>query len=277
MFPITHKKELAPMIKGIDVKAPYIARKARAGQFVIVRINDKGERIPLTIAGRDVDKGMITLIFQEVGKTTCQLGKLKSGDAILDLAGPLGKATELKKYGTVACIGGGVGVAEVYPVARALKEKGNRIIGIIGARSKNLLILEQEMRALCDAFYVTTDDGSYGEQGFTSSCLENLIKQKKPIDLVYAIGPLPMMRAVSEVTRPSKIKTIVSLNPVMVDGTGMCGSCRVSIGGATKFACVDGPEFDGHLVDFDELGAREGLFSEAEKKAMRCCKKGRKN
>lgn len=276
MFPIVYKKELAPHIKRIDIAASRIAKKSRPGQFVIVRIDEKGERIPLTVAGRDLNKGTIALIFQEVGKTTLQLGKLSQGDSLSDVVGPLGKPTEIKKVGTVVAVGGGVGVAEVYPVAEALKAEGNSVIGIIGAKTKELLILEREMETVCDELYITTDDGSYRQKGFVSDVLKELIEKGEAINVVYAIGPLPMMKAVCEVTRLKQLRTVVSLNPVMVDGTGMCGSCRVSAGGETKFACVDGPEFDGHLVDWDELKAREALFCDAEKQAIELLEKGQK-
>jgi ferredoxin--NADP+ reductase len=271
MFKIIHKEVLAKGIKKIDVEAPHIARKAKPGQFVILRVSERGERIPLTVADKDPAEGIITLIFQEVGKTTYELGTLTEGKMLLDLIGPLGKPTEVENYGVVVCIGGGVGIAEVCPVAEIFKEKGNKVIGIIGAREKSLLILEEKMRFASDRLYITTDDGSYGEKGFVSDVLKRLIKESTKIDLVYTIGPVPMMRVVSEVTRPARIKTIVSLNPVMVDGTGMCGACRVTVGGEMKFACVDGPEFDGHLVDFQELMARLALFKDFEKVSMQKC------
>lgn len=276
LFSIVYKEDLTPDIKRIDLKALDIAKKSLPGQFVIIRIDAKGERIPLTIADKDIKRGTITLVFQEVGLTTKKLGRLSVREKVLDVVGPLGKPTEIEKYGNVICIGGGVGIAEVYPVSRALKEVGNRITGIIGARHKELLILESEIRSICDELHITTDDGSYGQKGFVSDILEKLLTynlQPTTYNLIYAIGPVPMMRKVCEISRPYKIKTIVNLNPVMVDGTGMCGSCRVSVGGEIRFACVHGPEFDGHLVDFDELEARQGLFKEAEQKAISLCVK----
>lgn len=280
MYKIVQKVDLAPAVKKIEIEAPEIAKKILPGQFVILRIGEPGERIPLTVVEKDIKKGIIALIFQEVGKTTKKLSGLKIGESILDLIGPLGRPTEIKKYGTVIAIGGGVGVAEILPVAKAYRSVGNEVIGIIGARNKELVILEKEMREVCNQLYVTTDDGSYGEKGFVSDVLRKLINLSTPasadasagryqlINLVYAIGPVPMMKVVAEVTRPYNIKTIVCLNPIMVDGTGMCGSCRVEVGGETKFACVDGPEFDGHLVNWDLLILRNKRFLEEEKIAL---------
>jgi ferredoxin/flavodoxin---NADP+ reductase len=265
---IVKKSVIGPNVKQIIVEAPDIAKNAKAGQFIVLRVNAKGERIPLTIAGRDEKNGLITIIFQEVGKTTHSLGALNEGDSISDILGPLGHATEITKSGTVVCIGGGVGVAEILPVASAFSAAGNRVIGIIGARNKDLLILENEMKGACEKLYVTTDDGSYGEKGFVSDVLRRLIADGTHIDEVYAIGPVPMMRVVANVTKEHAIKTVVSLNPIMVDGTGMCGACRVSVGGKTYFACVDGPEFDAHQVNWEELTARLSLFKSEEKKAL---------
>ena len=253
------------------IEASDIAKKTLPGQFVILRLHEKGERIPLTIADADKVKGTITLFVQEVGKTTIEMGKLKSGDCILDIVGPLGVPSRIENFGTVLCIAGGVGVAVMYPVAKALKEKGNKIISILGARSKDFIVLENEMKKNSDEFYITTDDGSYGEKGFVSDVLKNLITQSpnRPIaNLVYAIGPVPMMKVVSEITKQHNIKTIVSLNPIMVDGTGMCGACRVSVGGVTKFACVDGPDFDGHLVNWPEFTSRLSVFKRKEKESL---------
>jgi ferredoxin--NADP+ reductase len=265
---IISKKTIGPGVKQMIVEAPDIARNAMPGQFVVLRVDKKGERIPLTIADKDPVNGSITLIFQEVGKTTQALGLLNVEDSIADILGPLGHPTEITKSGTVVCIGGGVGVAEILPVAMAFKQAGNRVIGIIGARTKDLLILENEMKQACEKLYVTTDDGSYGEKGFVSDVLKRLIADGIHVDEVYAIGPLPMMRVVSGVTKEYNVKTIVSLNPIMVDGTGMCGACRVTVGDKTVFACVDGPEFDGHQVNWDELAARLSLFKPEEKKAL---------
>ena len=270
MFKITDKQELAKDITKITVSAPIIAQKAKAGQFVIIVIDEKAERIPLTLADWDKDKGTITLIFQKVGFSTKKLGALKIGDSIAHILGPLGHPTEIKKFGTVICIGGGVGIAEIYPVSRAFKEMENRVIGIIGTRSKDLLILEEEMRKICDELFITTDDGSYSRKGFVTDILKELFDviekstHTKYPDLVYAIGPVLMMKAVSELTKAYQIKTIVSLNPVMVDATGMCGSCRCTVGGKTVFGCVDGPDFDGHSIDFEELQARLNLFKDQE-------------
>lgn len=251
--------------------APKIAAKAKAGQFVVLRVHDKGERIPLTIVDADAGRGLITLIFQEVGKTTKLLGRKQEGDHILDLVGPLGKPVVAERFGTAACIGGGVGIAEAYPVAKALKAAGNYIISMIGAKSKELLILEEEMRSASHELKVATDDGSYGKCGFVTGLLADLLKSGAKIDLVIAIGPVPMMKAACKVTKPYNIKTIVSLSPIMIDATGMCGVCRVSIGGQIRFACVHGPKFDGHLVDFDELSKRMSFYHEQEKIAMESC------
>ncbi|MEM2455031.1 MAG: sulfide/dihydroorotate dehydrogenase-like FAD/NAD-binding protein [Candidatus Bathyarchaeia archaeon] len=268
MYKITEKRELAPGIKLIKVFAPEIVKKAKAGQFVILRVDAMGERFPLTLADWDQKKGTVTLVFLEVGVSTKKLGRLNNGDAILNLLGPLGNPTEVKNYGTVCVVGGGVGIAAAYPIARALKEAGNKIVSIIGARSANLLIFEEEMKRYSDEIYISTDDGTRGYKGFVSDLLKNLIINGYKFDMVYAVGPALMMRAVAEVTRPYKIKTIVSLNPIMVDGMGMCGACRVIVGGKTRFTCVDGPEFDAHEVDFMELIRRQRAFLEEEKIAL---------
>ncbi len=265
MYTIVKKEELSPGVKLFDVKAELIARKCQPGQFVILRIDEDGERIPLTIADFDRAAGTITLIFQEVGHTTRQLGTLNVGDALLDLAGPLGKATHIENFGTVVCVGGGIGVAPVYPIARAYKQAGNKVISIIGARSADLLILEKEMAAVSDELIITTDDGSKGRKALVTHPLQEMIDAGRKIDLVMAIGPVVMMRGVAEVTRPHAISTIVSLNPIMVDGTGMCGGCRVNVGNKNKFACVDGPEFDAHQVDFNGLMIRQRMYHEQEK------------
>lgn len=268
---IVAKKEIAQNIKLIAVTAPKIAARAKAGQFVVLRVHEKGERIPLTIVNADVSGGLITLIFQEVGKTTKLLGQKRVGDTISDLVGPLGQPVEIEKFGTVACVGGGAGIAEAYPVARAMKAAGNYMISIIGSRSKNLLILEEEMRAASHELKVATDDGTYGSRGFVTDLLSEYLKAGGKIDLVIAIGPLPMMKAVCEVTRPYNIKTFVSLSSIMIDATGMCGVCRVSVGGQIRFACVHGPKFNGHLVDFDELSKRMSFYREQEKIAIEYC------
>ncbi|MCD6325646.1 sulfide/dihydroorotate dehydrogenase-like FAD/NAD-binding protein [Candidatus Bathyarchaeota archaeon] len=268
-FKVISIEELAPNIKRIVVHAPLIASKAQAGQFVILRVDEYGERFPLTLVDWKPAEGLITLIFQEVGVSTKKLGSLKAGDYIMDVIGPLGNPTEIKNYGTVAVIGGGVGTALIYPWIRALKSCGNRVITILGARTESLLLLEDDLRAVSDEIHISTDDGSKGIKGFTSDVLKNLISEGKRFDLVMAAGPVPMMRAVAEVTRPYKIKTIVSLNPIMVDGTGMCGACRVKVGGEIKFACVDGPEFDAHKVDFRQLMNRLRFYREEEMKAVK--------
>lgn len=266
-FPITEARFLAPEVKLFRVQAPRVARKHQAGQFVIVRLHEQGERIPLTIAGSAPADGTITLIVQGIGKTTRLLNRLEAGDALLDVVGPLGQPSEIERFGTVAVVGGGVGAAIAYPTAMAFKEAGNRVLGIVGARSRDLVILEDEMRAVCDELVVTTDDGSYGRKGFVTQALADLMAAE-PIHRVLAIGPVPMMRAVAEATRPLGIKTIVSLNSIMVDGTGMCGGCRVLVGGESKFACVDGPEFDAHAVDFAVLQQRNAMYRDAEARSL---------
>ena len=265
MYKILSAEELSAGVKSFIVEAPMVARKCQAGQFIILRIDENGERIPLTIADYNREQGSIHLIFQEVGDTTRQLGTLKAGDALLDVAGPLGKATEIENFGTVVCIGGGIGVAPVYPIARAYKEAGNRVVSIIGARNADLLIMEKEMRSVSDVLHITTDDGSAGRKGLVVDPLKDMIAAGEKIDRVMAIGPMIMMRGVAEVTRPYKIPTLVSLNPIMVDGTGMCGGCRCSVGCETKFACVDGPEFDGHAVDFNGLMSRARMYQTQER------------
>ena len=265
MYKIDEVEELSAGVKSFWVDAPLVARKCQAGQFVILRIDEAGERIPLTIADYRREQGKIRLIFQEVGATTRQLGTMKNGEALLDLAGPLGKATEVEHYGTVVCIGGGIGVAPIYPIARAYKQAGNHVISILGARNADLLILEKEMREVSDELIITTDDGSIGQKGLVIDPLKKMIADGRSIDRVMAIGPMIMMKSVAEVTHPHKIHTLVSLNPIMVDGTGMCGGCRCSVDGQTKFACVDGPEFDGHAVDFNGLMSRSRMYQLEEK------------
>jgi ferredoxin--NADP+ reductase len=268
MYEITEARFLAQDIKLFKIKAPKIAEKRKAGQFVIIRIEENGERIPLTIADSDPDDGTVTIIVQGVGKTTRQLNLLKSGDEIKDVVGPLGMPSHIENFGTAVSIGGGVGTAIAYPTAVALKQAGNHVITINGARSKDLVILEDEMRAVSDESYITTDDGTYGHHGFVTDMLKRLIDESTKIDFVLAIGPIPMMKAVSDVTKPHGIKTVVSLNPIMIDGTGMCGGCRVAVGGEIKFACVDGPEFDAHEVDFKNLIDRNRMYEEYEKKSL---------
>ncbi|MBI5341870.1 MAG: sulfide/dihydroorotate dehydrogenase-like FAD/NAD-binding protein [Deltaproteobacteria bacterium] len=268
MFPIVECREIAKNVILQRIEAPRIARKRKAGQFLIVRRGELSERIPLTIVGSDPADGTVTIIFQAVGKSTAELESLKAGDSLLDVVGPLGLATHVENLGTIVGIGGGIGTAPLLPIATAFQQAGNRLVSIVGARTKDLIILEEEMRAISDQITVTTDDGSYAKKGFVTTALQELIDAGTKIDLCVAIGPVPMMRAVAEVTRPHKIKTVVSLNPIMVDATGMCGACRVTVGGKTKFVCVDGPEFDGHEVDFKELVMRNRAYLREEKEAM---------
>lgn len=267
MNKIVEAVPLSESVFKMVLEAPSIARKRRAGQFIVLRVDETGERIPLTIVDSDSERGTITIIYQVVGKTTALMASLKAGDTILDVQGPLGNPTEIENFGHVVCIGGGVGVGVVYPITVALKKAGNHVTSIIGSRTKDLLILEDEMRHVSDKLIVTTDDGSYGLKGFVSDVLKGMIEKGQKIDRVFAIGPVPMMRVLSELTRPYKIKTIVSLNPIMVDATGMCGACRVAVCGKTRFACVDGPEFDGHEVDFKLLASRLKMYCEQEAQA----------
>jgi ferredoxin/flavodoxin---NADP+ reductase len=265
MFKIVKREEMAEGTVILnEIEAPLIARKAKPGQFVILKASEEGERIPLTMADTDPEKGTITIIYMVVGKSTATFRDLKVGDGYKDLIGPLGKATHLEKVGNVVCVGGGTGVAVLHPITRGLKEVGNHVTCIIGARTKSLLILEDQMRAASNDLRICTDDGSYGHHGFVTDVLREVLEAGDK-QLVVAIGPVPMMKFVSKLTAEYKVKTIVSLNPIMVDGTGMCGGCRVSIGGKTKFACVDGPEFDGHQVDYDELMKRLQAYGEDEK------------
>ena len=267
MYRILKKQELSPGILEYDIEAPRVAKKALPGQFIVLRVNEEGERVPLTIADFDREKGIVTILFQVVGASTELLASLQEGDSILDFVGPLGQPSELSNHmGTVVFVGGGIGVAPVYPIARAAHELGNKVISILGAKTKDILIFEERMRAISDEVLITTDDGSYGIKGFVTNAIEELIKRGEKIDQVTAIGPGIMMKSVAEATRPYGIKTIVSLNPIMVDGTGMCGGCRVQVGEETKFACVDGPEFDGHLVDFHGLMARGRMYRTQEAK-----------
>ena len=266
-FPIVETSQLGPGVKQFEITAPRIARKQRPGQFVILRVHEAGERIPLTIKASDPERGTITLVVQAIGKTTSLLNELVAGDAILDVVGPLGKASEIEMYGRCVVIGGGVGTAIALPTAKALRDAGNHVTAILGARTKDLLLLENEVRAASDELFVMTDDGSYGEKGLVTAKLAELIGGGR-VDYVLAIGPIPMMRAVAEATRSQQIKTMVSLNSIMVDGTGMCGGCRVLIGNESKFACVDGPEFDAHLVDFQVLMQRNAMYREQEQRAL---------
>jgi ferredoxin--NADP+ reductase len=265
VYRIVHKEILAPTITKYVIEAPYVARKRKAGNFIIIRVDETGERIPLTLVDSDIKEGTVTIIVQALGKTTKALALKNAGESIMDLMGPLGNPTPIETGKTIACIGGGVGTAELYPITKALKEAGNKIYTIVGARSKELVILEKEMGSVSDQLYITTDDGSYKRKGFVTDQLKELLDTDLGINMVYAIGPLPMMRAVSDLTKPYNVRTVVSLNAVMVDGTGMCGGCRVSVNGKMKFACVDGPEFEAHEVDFDEMLLRNRSYAEMEK------------
>ena len=267
MFPIVKKRVLNESVTLMEIEAPLVARKAQPGQFIIFRIDEAGERVPLTIAGYDREKGTVTIIFQKVGYTTERLDTLKEGDALLDFVGPLGEPSHTEGIRRAAVIGGGLGVAIAYPQARALHEAGAKVDLIVGFRSEQLIILKDELEAACSELTIMTDDGSNGRKGFVTQELGEKLRAGEQYDEVIAIGPLPMMKAVCDLTRPYGVKTIVSMNPIMIDGTGMCGGCRVTVGGETKFACVDGPDFDGHLVDFDEAIARSRMFRPEEAQA----------
>lgn len=271
-YKILKKRVLGPGSKLMEIEAPFVAKAAKPGQFIILRVFEKGERIPLTIARTDRERGVVTIIFQEVGKTTIHLGLLNEGDELADFVGPLGKPTDIENYGTVVAIGGGFGTAVLLPLVTALKKAGNKVITIIGARTKELVLLEDEMKKIVDEVLITTDDGSYGMKGLVTDGLKFLMDREK-VDAVYAVGPVPMMKAVADMTRGPGIKTIVSLNPIMVDGTGMCGACRVEVGGKTKFACVDGPEFDAHEVNFDLLMKRLKMYRKEEQYSLELFKK----
>jgi ferredoxin--NADP+ reductase len=271
---IVMKRKIAPVVHIMEVEVrPQVAAKVLPGQFIVLRIDERGERIPLTPVTADKEKGTLTVIFQEVGVSTKRLGSLKEGDSVSDVVGPLGKPMEIKGYGTVVVVAGGVGIACIYPEARALKGAGNKVIGILGARNAELLILEQEMREISDELYVMTDDGTKGRKGLVTDVLKEIIERGERIDLVLAVGPTIMMKVVADVTREHDIKTVSSLNPIMVDATGMCGGCRVIVGGETKFTCVDGPSFDAHLVDFDNLLLRLKMYSDEEKVAVQLYEK----
>jgi len=262
---IVEKRELFEKVHQFKIDAPHLVSKAKAGQFVILRQNEMGERVPMSIGGLDKKNGLLTVVIQEVGKTSAAMNRMKAGDSFADVVGPLGLPTHMEKFGNCICIGGGVGIPPIYPIAQALKEAGNKVTTIIGARSKNLLIYEKELGNASDQLLISTDDGSYGTHGFVTTILQKMIDDGEKIDMVICVGPVPMMKAVVETTREPKIKTFVSLNPIMVDGTGMCGACRVTVGGKTKFACVDGPDFDGHEVDFDEMTKRQKMYLKQEK------------
>lgn len=274
MYKIIRKKELNSSVTLLEVEAPFVAKKAKAGQFIIFRIDDSGERVPLTIAGYDREKGTVTIIFQKVGLSTELLGALKEGEFIQDFVGPLGRPTHTEGVKRVCVVGGGVGCAIALPSAQAFKEAGCEVDVIVGFRNKDIVILEDEFKSCSDHLYLMTDDGSYGEHGFVTVKLQELLEAGKQYDEVLAIGPIPMMKFVCKTTEPFGVKTVVSLNPIMVDGTGMCGGCRVTVGGEVKFACVDGPDFDGHKVDFAELMNRNGVYrdQEAEKEKEHICR-----
>lgn len=272
MYRILDKKRLNPQVVFMKLEAPHVVENARPGQFIVIKIDEKGERIPLTIVESNKDEGTISIIFQEVGKTTKKLATLKKGGDVMDIIGPLGRPTHIGKIGKIICVGGGVGTAEIYPVAKAFKEAGNEIVSIIGARSKDLLFFLDEMKALSSQLYVTTDDGSAGQKGLVTDVLEELLK-KESYNLVYSVGPILMMRAVANATKEYKIKTLVSLNAIMVDATGMCGACRIRVGGETKFTCVDGPDFDAHKIDFVEFINRDRRFKDREEESLRCYEK----
>lgn len=277
MYKIVKRRQLAPSIVLFEVEAPEVAKKVEPGQFVIVRHDEKGERIPLTVMDFDRIRGTITIVVQDVGYSSAIINQTQEGSTFLDFVGPLGVPTEIENYGIAVCVGGGLGIAPVFPIARGLKEAGNQVISVLGSRSADLLILEEEMRSVSHEVVIATNDGSAGVQGFVTDGLAYILKQGKKIDTVWAIGPMVMMKAVAEFTRPLGIKTIVSMNPIMVDGTGMCGACRVSVGTETKFACVDGPEFDGHLVDFELAMKRLEYFKDEENRArarLQCSHEG---
>jgi len=267
VYEILSKQDVAPVSKLFVVSAPEIARKAKPGQFLIVRTDAEGERIPLTIADFDREAGTVTMVFQEVGKTTKQMGKMEAGDVLSDVVGPLGLPSEIEYYGTVLCVGGGVGIAPVYPIARALKAAGNYVISIIGARNVNLLFWEDKMRSVSDELIVCTDDGSYARKALVTEPMKELLGSVRRIDRIWAIGPAIMMKFCTLTSKPFNVPTIVSLNSVMVDGTGMCGACRVEVGGQTRFVCVHGPEFDGHQVNWDLLLSRQRMYLTEEKRA----------
>lgn len=268
MFKILTKEKLCPTVDFMEVEAPAVAKKAKAGQFVVIRVDEVGERIPLTLADWDSKKGAVTLVAMRVGTSTYKLSDLNSGDSILDLVGPLGLPSEIENFGTVVCVGGGVGVAPVFPIAKALKQAGNKVITIMGARSKDLLFWEDRLRSVSDELVVTTDDGSYARKGVVTEPLKEVLEREKKVNRVVAIGPAIMMKFCSLTTKSFAVPTIVSLNSIMVDGTGMCGCCRVSVADATKFVCVDGPEFDGHKVDWDLLFARQRIYCDEEKRSL---------
>jgi len=267
MNKIIEKKELSPGIHRFRIDTPRLVKKAKAGQFVILRKEEGGERVPMSIGGLDKNNGLLTVVIQEVGKTSASMNAMKEGECFKDVVGPLGIPSHVEKFGHCVCIGGGVGIPPIYPIAQSLRDAGNKVTTIIGARSKDLLIYEKELGEASDQLLISTDDGSYGTHGFVTTILQKMIDDGEQIDMVICVGPVPMMKAVVNTTRGHKIKSFVSLNPIMVDGTGMCGACRVTVGGQTKFACVDGPDFDGHEVDFDEMTKRLKMYQKFEKES----------
>ena len=269
-YKILSKKELCTNQYELVIDAPYVVRNAKAGQFIILRAEENGERIPLTIADVDKEKGELTIVFMAVGYTTKKLAEYNVGDELVDLAGPLGQPTHIKKYGTVVCLAGGYGAAPCYLIAKAFKDAGNKVYMIMGARNKNLIFWQDKMKSACDELFITTDDGSLGEKGFVTQVLERIMGREQ-IDYAIAVGPMPMMRAVANMTKDKNIYTEASMNPIMVDGTGMCGACRLTVGGETKFACVDGPDFDAHKIDFDEVINRCKIYKDEEKKRSENC------
>ncbi len=269
-YKILKKKELCANQYELTIYAPYITKNAKAGQFIILRVSEDGERVPLTIADYNREKGELTIVFMAVGYTTKQLATLNEGDELVDIVGPLGQPTHIKNYGTVVCLAGGYGAAPCYLIAKAFKDAGNKVYMIMGARNKDLIFWQDKMQDACTELFVTTDDGSMGTKGFVTNVMEDIMSKEK-IDYAIAVGPMPMMRAVAELTRNKGIKTEASMNPIMVDGTGMCGACRVTVGGEVKFACVDGPDFDAHLIDFDEVINRTKIYKDHEKKRSENC------
>lgn len=269
-YKILSKTELCPNQYELVIEAPYVVKNAQAGQFIIFRAEENGERVPLTIADVNKETGALTIVFMAVGHSTKKLAELSVGDELLDIVGPLGQPTHIKKYGTVVCLAGGYGAAPCYLIAKAFKDAGNKVYMIMGARSKNLIFWQDKMKDACSELFITTDDGTLGEKGFVTQVLDRIISNEK-VDYAIAVGPLPMMRAVAELTRDKEIYTEASMNPIMVDGTGMCGACRVTVGGETKFACVDGPDFNAHLIDFDEVINRSKIYKEEERKRSENC------
>jgi len=272
LFEILENQVIADKVNRYRIHSPQIAERRKAGQFIILRIDDQGERIPLTIADADPQEGSLTLVVQEVGKSTARMTQLKPGDVLRDVVGPLGAPTHVAKHGTVIIVGGGIGIAPAHPIAQAMRAAGNKVVSILGARTKGLIIMEEEMQKASDQVIVCTDDGSYGKKGLVTDAIKEWVQANGKAGLVVAIGPVIMMKFVSKLTKELGIPTVVSLNPIMVDGTGMCGGCRVTVGGKTKFACVEGPEFDGHQVDFDELTRRQAFYREQEQEAYHRCK-----